>query len=95
MGSSITKQDSCDEVNKNARLEAINLQYEHVDDPQCTVTDQDYAIPTQNKTNHSSVENNNTLVTSKNDPAIVDNPAYSISNAHGPPLIDNPAYTSL
>ena len=98
LGLSITKQDSCDveskQVNKNARLETINLQYESVGDhPQRTVTDHDYVIiPTQNKTNHLSVENSNTVITSKNDPAIIDNPAYSTGS--GPPLIDNPAYTS-
>ena len=60
-------------VHKDQRLETINMDYESVNDPRCTVTDQDN--------------------TSKNDPAIVDNPAYSTSN--GPPLIDNPAYVAV
>ena len=62
------------------RLETINTHYESVNDPQRTITDQD--INTQSSS-----------ITSKNEPAIVDNPAYSTSS--GPPLIDNPAYIAV
>ena len=73
LGLSITKQDSCDveskQANKNPRLETINLQYESVDDLQRTVNDYDHdSIPTQDKSNQSSTENNN--------PPLIDNPAY-------------------
>ena len=92
LGLSITKQDSCDvqskQANTNPRLEAINLQYESVDGPQHAITDYNYVIiPARDKNNLSS---NNTAVTTKNDPAIIDSPAYSTGD--GPPLIDNPAY---
>ena len=53
---------------------------------------QDYAIPSQG-TNHplqSSIKYDNVIITSKSDPAFVDNPAYSTSS--GPPLNDNPSY---
>ena len=99
LGLSITKQDSCDveskQANKNPRLETINLQYESVDDLQCTVNDYDHdSIPTQDKSNQSSTENNNyTAITLKNNPAIADNPAYSTNSR--PPLIDNPAYLAV
>ena len=60
-------------VHKDQRLETINTNYASVNDPRCTVADQDN--------------------TSKNDAAMVDNPAYSTSN--GPPLIYNPAYVAV
>jgi len=41
---------------------------------------------------HTNENDNNPAVTSKNNPVIVDNPAYSIS---GPPLVDNPAYVAM
>ena len=78
------------------RLEVVNLEYESIDHRQHTISDQDYAISsvhTQDTNNQSSIENNNTAITLKNDPAIVDNPAYSTSS--GPPLIDNPAYIAV
>ena len=83
-------------AHKNQRLETVNLQYESVNDPRHTISDQDYvisSIPTQDKNNQLSIVNNNTAITLKNDPAIVDNPAYSTSS--GPPLIDNPAYIAV
>ena len=63
-----------------SRLETINTLYESVNDPRRTNTDQD-------KNTQSS------SIISKNDPAIVDNPAYSTGS--GPPLIDNPAYVAV
>ena len=83
-------------AHKNQRLEIVNLQYKSVNDPRHTISDQDYVIssvPTQDKNNQSSIVNNNTAITSKNGPAIVDNPAYSTSS--GPPVIDNPAYIAV
>ena len=55
------------------RLEAVNLEYESIDHLRHAVSDQDYVIGS----NQSSIDNNNTAITTKNDPAIVDNPAYS------------------
>ena len=68
-------------AHKNQRLETVNLQYESVGDPRHTITD-DYVI-----SNLTQDE-----ITTKNDPAIVDNPAYSTSGA--PPLVD-PAYIAM
>ena len=64
-------------AHENQRVKTVNMHYESVNDPRCTITD-------QNKSTQSS---------SKNDPAIVDNPAYSTTS--GPPLIDNPAYVAV
>ena len=75
------------------RVEVVNLEYESIDHRRHTVSDQDYvisSIPAQDVNNQSS---NNTVITSKNDPAIIDNPAYSISSR--PALIDNPAYIAV
>ena len=68
-------------AHKNQRFETENLQYESVGDPRHMITD-DYVI--------SSLTQDE--ITTKNDPAIVDNPAYSTSGA--PPLVDNPAYST-
>ena len=46
------------------RVETVNMHYESVNDPRCTITDQD----------------KNTQSSSNNDPAIVDNPAYSTAS---------------
>ena len=72
-------------AHKNQRLETVNLQYESVDDRRHTITDHDYVI--------SSPTQDYDEITTKNDPAIVDNPAYSASGA--PPLVDNPAYIAM
>ena len=77
------------------RVEVVNLhEYESIDHQRhsYTVSDQDYSsIPTQDINNQSS---NNTVITSKNDPATIDNPAYSTVSSH-PALIDNPAYIAV
>ena len=74
-------------AHSDQRLEAVNVKYESAGGLQSTITDQDYAyssILVQDK------NNNHAAITSKNDPTIVDNPAYATSS--GPPLVDNPAY---
>ena len=66
------------------------MEYESIDHRRHTVSDQDYVVSSIFTNNQSS---NNTVVTSKNDPAMVDNPAYSTNSR--PPLIDNPAYVAV
>ena len=80
-------------AHNDPRLETINLQYESVDGPQPTDTD-DYVIPTLDTdgTQYSS-ERSRAAVTSKDNPTIVDNPAYCTGG--GPPLCDNPAYIAV
>lgn len=62
----------------------VNWEYESIPGP---IVNEDYTIPL------SSAGANNLTIASKNDPAIVDNPAYSTSG--GPALRDNPAYIPI
>ena len=80
-------------AHNDPRLETVNLQYESLDGPQPIDTD-DYDIPALDTDgNQFSSESSKAAVTSKNNPPIVDNPAYCIGG--GPLLSDNPAYIAM
>ena len=80
-------------AHNDPRLETVNLQYESFDGPQPIDTD-DYVIPALDTDgNQFPSESSKAAVTSKNNPAIVDNPAYYTTG--GPPLCDNPAYIAM
>ena len=74
-------------LNNDSRREVVNPDYVPVDDQQITVTNVD------ERDSHPFAESYLTLISSKNEPAIVDNPAYHVK--HGPPLSDNPAYIAI
>ena len=56
---------------ENVKLETVNFEYEGINGPKCTITDQHYAIPSQgtNDPLQSSIKYDNAIIiTSKSDP---------------------------
>ena len=78
---------------KSSRLESINLQYGKVNGPQHTDIHHYNTPARRTGGNQFSIDNDEAAVISKNNPVIIDNPAYC--NSGGPTLSDNPAYIAM